>query len=57
MSRAWTAADFARDAAEQTEQWNADWRDEIQSQRAEDAHLIVDDRPTREELAEERRGR
>lgn len=40
----------ARDISEQVEEGNAAWRAEIASQRAADAHLIIDDRPGPGEL-------
>jgi hypothetical protein len=46
----WTPAMARRDAADQIDQWNADWRDEIASQRNEDRADMYDDRPTRAEL-------
>jgi hypothetical protein len=49
MSAEWTAADYRRDVAEQTEEWNAMWRDEARA--ASWDQLPPDDgRPTRAEL-------
>lgn len=46
-------AEYRRDAADQVEEWNAGWRDEVASQRHADWVDIYDDQPTRAELEAE----
>lgn len=52
MASRWTASDYRRDAAEQTAEWNADWRAEAVA-ASWDQLPPDDDRPTPAELEEE----